>query len=51
MEIVGLQNKIKLKGREIKGREDDGKKGAGLMLSPIIIAFKKCSQAKQKGNF
>lgn len=30
------------------------KKGAGitfLMLSPVIVAFKKCSQAKQKGNF
>lgn len=30
------------------------KKGAGmafLKLSPVTVAFKKCSQAKQKGNF
>lgn len=29
-------------------------KGGGitfLMLNPVTIAFKKCSQAKQKGNF
>lgn len=25
---MGLQNKMKLKGREIKGREDDGKEGS-----------------------